>query len=86
MYPRPVMELSGSEEREFQSIRMVILAIMDGNLYIADHYNDRIQVLNKDGNYLRQFGKKVGDTAAPGDLNNPRQIAINQNRNGYYMG
>ena len=73
----------GSEEREFhfdpwaQNIRTLAIS-PDGNLYIADHYNDRIQVLNKDGNYLRQFGKKVGQTAAPGDLNKPRQIAINQ--------
>ena len=50
----------------------------DANLYIVDKGNDRIQVLDKDGNYLRQFGKKVGDTAAPGDLSYPDQVTINR--------
>lgn len=28
----------------------------DGNLYVADRYNHRVQVFDQDGNFIRQFG------------------------------
>ena len=68
---------SGSGDGEFHYARDLAIG-PDGKLYILDNYNSRIQVLDKNGNYLRQFGKKVGDTAAPGDLSRPDQVTINR--------
>lgn len=69
---------SGSEDGEFYYALDLSIG-PDGNLYISDNGNVRVQVLDRDGNYLRQFGKKVGDTAAPGDLSSPIQVTVNRN-------
>ena len=45
----------------------------DGNLYVSDTYNNRIQVFDADGNFIRQFGK-AGDR--PGTFMRPKGIAI----------
>ncbi len=45
----------------------------DGNLYVSDTYNNRIEIFDADGNFIRQFGK-AGDR--PGTFSRPKGIAI----------
>jgi hypothetical protein len=40
----------------------------DGNLYVADRSNHRVQVLDKNGTFIKKFGE---NGTAPGQLNNP---------------
>lgn len=44
-----------------------------GNIYVADTFNCRIQVLNQEGNFLHAFGKR-GDR--PGEFIRPKGIAV----------
>jgi YVTN family beta-propeller protein len=45
----------------------------DGNLYVSDTLNDRVQVFDADGNFIRTWGKN-GD--GPGNFARPKGIAI----------
>ena len=45
----------------------------DGNLYVTDTLNDRVEVFDADGNFIRAFGKN-GD--GPGDFARPKGIAV----------
>jgi DNA-binding beta-propeller fold protein YncE len=45
----------------------------DGNLYVTDTLNDRVEVFDADGNFIRTWGKN-GDGA--GDFARPKGIAI----------
>lgn len=45
----------------------------DGNLYVTDTWNDRIQIFDPDGNFIRAFGK-AGD--GPGYFARPKGIAV----------
>ena len=45
----------------------------DGNLYVTDMYNNRVEVFDADGNFIRQWGKS-GDR--PGTFSRPKGIAI----------
>ncbi len=45
----------------------------DGNLYVSDTWNDRIEIFDADGNFIRTFGK-AGD--GPGYFARPKGIAI----------
>jgi len=45
----------------------------DGNLYVSDTYNDRIEVFDAEGAFIREFGKN-GD--GPGQFARPKGIAI----------
>ena len=45
----------------------------DGNLYVSDTYNNRIEIFDADGNFIRQFGK-AGDR--PGTFMRPKGIAV----------
>jgi sugar lactone lactonase YvrE len=45
----------------------------DGNLYVADTWNNRIEVFDADGTYIRQFGKH-GD--GPGYFARPKGVAL----------
>lgn len=47
----------------------------DGNLYIADTFNDRVEVFDADGNFIREFGKP-GD--GPGYFTRPKGIAVDR--------
>lgn len=50
----------------------------DGDIYVTDRDNDRIQVFDKDGSYVRKIGEfGSGD----GQLVKPRGIAIDKNGN-----
>ena len=45
----------------------------DGNLYVSDTWNDRVEIFDADGVFIRAFGKN-GD--GPGDFARPKGIAI----------
>ncbi len=45
----------------------------DGNLYVADTWNDRVEVFDADGEFIRAFGKN-GD--GPGRFTRPKGIGI----------
>ena len=45
----------------------------DGNLYITDRYNHRVQVFDQNGNFVRKWG---GYGSAYGQLNDPTGIAV----------
>jgi sugar lactone lactonase YvrE len=45
----------------------------EGNLFVSDTWNDRIQVFDADGNFIRTFGK-AGD--GPGYFARPKGIAV----------
>ena len=45
----------------------------EGNLYVSDTLNDRVEVFDADGTFIRTFGKN-GD--GPGDFARPKGIAI----------
>jgi DNA-binding beta-propeller fold protein YncE len=45
----------------------------DGNLYVSDTLNDRVEIFDADGNFIRTFGKP-GD--GPGYFARPKGIAI----------
>lgn len=45
----------------------------DGNLYVSDTLNDRIEEFDADGNFIRTFGKN-GD--GPGEFTRPKGIAV----------
>ena len=45
----------------------------DGNLYVSDTMNDRIEEFDPDGTFIRAFGKN-GD--GPGDFERPKGIAV----------
>lgn len=45
----------------------------DGNLYVTDMYNNRVEVFDADGNFIRAWGKS-GDR--PGYFSRPKGIAI----------
>ena len=49
----------------------------DGNLYVADTLNNRIQIFDADGNFISMFGKP-GD--GPGTLARPKGIAVDSDR------
>ncbi len=45
----------------------------EGNLYVTDMLNNRVEVFDADGNFIRTFGK-LGD--GPGDFARPKGIAV----------
>jgi DNA-binding beta-propeller fold protein YncE len=45
----------------------------DGNLYVSDTFNDRVEIFDADGDFIRAFGKN-GD--GPGYFARPKGIAI----------
>ena len=56
-----------------------VVAVSDGDeIVVADHLNDRIQVFDSNGTFLRSFGHK-GEK--DGELDHPIGIAIDKDRN-----
>ncbi len=66
---------SGSGDGEFYNARGITIGT-DNNLYICDHSNNRIQVLDKNGSFIRKFGTSG---SAPGQFRNPFDIISLQN-------
>jgi DNA-binding beta-propeller fold protein YncE len=62
----------GKEINQFARIRAMTLG-PDGNLYVADACNHRIQVFTTDGDFVRTFGK---EGTGPGELSYPYDVAI----------
>ena len=76
---KPVLSFGkkGSGDRMFHYPYGV--AVSDGDeIVVADHVNDRVQVFDSNGTFLRSFGHK-GVNA--GELDNPIGIAIDKDRN-----
>lgn len=51
-----------------------------GNIYVCDSKENRIQVYNKDGKYLKTIGQKG---QGPGELMRPMKVLIGRNGNIY---
>jgi len=45
----------------------------DGNLYVTDTFNDRLEIFDPDGNFISMFGRN-GD--GPADFERPKSVAI----------
>ena len=71
----------GSNNGEFD-LHYDVSTDAEGNVYVADKNNHRIQVFTVDGVYLRQFGKK-GE--GEGELKEPVSVAIDSH-NVVYVG
>lgn len=54
----------------------------DGNIYVVDAFNFRVEIFDAEGKYLRQFGSQ-GD--AFGMFNRPKGIALDSHRNIYVL-
>jgi DNA-binding beta-propeller fold protein YncE len=57
-----------------------------GNLYVADHGNNRIQKLFRNGAFLARFGRNGGGGTrglGNGEFNNPRGVAVDRGGNIY---
>jgi len=63
---------SGSGNGEFNTALGITLG-PDGNLYITDQGNHRIQVLDANGAYLRKFGS---NGTAPGQFYDPKSVGF----------
>ncbi len=61
----------GSGNGEFDQCYGITIG-QDNNLYIAERYNHRVQVLDKNGSFIRKFGSQG---TAPGQLYYPGDIA-----------
>ena len=67
---------SGSGDGEFQDYAKGIEIGFDGNIYVADEYNNRIQVFDTNGNFVRKFSS---NGTAPGQLYRPKDLAFLSN-------
>lgn len=67
-----VVGRSGSERAAFKSPQGVCVG-PDGQVYVADTDNSRIQILDADGNFLSSFGEKGSE---PGRLKAPQSVAV----------
>ena len=66
---------NGSGDGEFYNAFGITIGT-DKNLYVCDYSNHRIQVLDKNGSFIRKFGTYG---SAPGQLRNPHDIVSLQN-------
>ena len=75
---RPVVSVGseGSSEGQFNLPFGVVFNSKTNNIYVADQYNNRVQVFDKDGKYLFKFG----DMDGPGKMKSPLCIAINKEK------
>ena len=70
--------VKGNGEAEFDYANSLAID-SEGLLFISDSYNKRIQVLDKNGNYIRHFGNpKDPQNPSPSDLNYPTDIVISK--------
>ncbi|MFW6135076.1 MAG: NHL repeat-containing protein [Elusimicrobiota bacterium] len=54
----------------------------DGNIYVLDTNNSRIQIFNRNGEYLRTIGEPG---QGPGEFNKPESIYIDETENMIYI-
>ncbi len=63
----------GSTEPGTFSLPTNVAVDGDGNVYVTDTFNDRVEIFDADGAFIREFGKN-GD--GPGQFERPKGIAI----------
>lgn len=71
----------GSAQGEFLAARSGT-SISNGNVYIADSGNDRIQVFDRRGQFIEEYGQ---EGSAPGQFDAPVAIAIDETNNWIYV-
>jgi len=54
----------------------------EGRVYVADFYNDRIQIFDPEGNFIMSFGKQG---KGEGEFERPTDVAIDRNGNIYVV-
>ncbi len=54
----------------------------DGNIYVLDSGNHRLQVFNKNGNYIRTLGKRG---QGPGEFNTPVRLQLDDKKGNIYV-
>ncbi len=52
------------------------IQITEKEIIVADAYNNRVQVLDKEGNFIRMFGQDLGMNAATGIYKNNEELFI----------
>jgi len=70
-----IIGTSGSGPGEFNSPGGVAVG-SEGTLYVADFSNHRIQQLNRDGSFIRQWGTTEKPGIWPGQFGYPTDVAI----------
>jgi tripartite motif-containing protein 71 len=73
---------SGSGEEQIGGQPEDIALDKDGNVYVADRFNHRIQKFDSDGNFLDRFGSEASEEGN-GRFYEPRGIAIDNQGNLY---
>ena len=71
----------GRDPGEFNFPRDIVVG-KDGRLYIVDSGNFRVQILDRDGKFLKSFGS-VG--RQPGQFARPKEIAVDREGNVYVV-
>ncbi|MCC5624239.1 scytonemin biosynthesis PEP-CTERM protein ScyF [Nostoc sp. CHAB 5715] len=70
----------GTALGEFQGVAGVRISPVSGNIFVADQYNNRVQVLDPNGNPLLAFGSAG---SGPGQLLQPIGIEVDEFENVY---
>lgn len=70
----------GTAPGQFQGVAGVRISPVSGNIYVADQYNNRVQVLDPNGNPLLAFGSAG---SGPGQLLQPIGIEVDDKENVY---
>jgi len=70
----------GTAPGQFQGVAGVRISPVSGNIFVADQYNNRVQVLDPNGNPLLAFGSAG---SAPGQLLQPIGIEVDEYENIY---
>jgi DNA-binding beta-propeller fold protein YncE len=70
----------GTELGQFQGVAGVRISSVSGNIYVADQYNNRVQVLDPEGNALFTFGSEGSE---PGQFLQPIGIEVDEFENIY---
>ena len=73
--------LGGAGNGQFNKPRAIAIGPNDV-LYVADTYNNRIQVLDNNGNFIRTFGQMGSD---PGQFLNPSGIVVDSSTGNIYV-
>ncbi|WP_414583270.1 scytonemin biosynthesis PEP-CTERM protein ScyF [Scytonema sp. PCC 10023] len=70
----------GTAPGEFQGVAGIRISPVSGNIFVADQYNNRVQVLDPNGNPLLAFGSAG---SGPGQLLQPIGIEVDEEENVY---
>ncbi|MBD2521850.1 scytonemin biosynthesis PEP-CTERM protein ScyF [Nostoc sp. FACHB-133] len=70
----------GTAPGQFQGVAGIRISSVSGNIFVADQYNNRVQVLDPNGNPLLAFGSAG---SGPGQLLQPIGIEVDDQENVY---